>query len=234
MREKTQQEARARQEEDARGQQAARDKPAALPPDDPSDPEELEVVVDPADHDLPERGTRDHRANSAPMTGPNSSSEEDSMDQHAGTPDPNAESGAPAGPRHLRPVPSDDPAAPPRKKRTGPKTPQGKAHSSRNAIGFGIHSPAPLIPGEGREEWEKHRAGMPASVEPANYVETFRAERMVSASWVLMNGSTAYEVAEFTRAQPGERGLSPTARQRTRQDPALRGPRDQAVLSAHT
>ena len=54
-------EARARQEEAARAQQAARDKPAALPPDDPSDPEELEVV-DPADYDLPETGTRDHRA----------------------------------------------------------------------------------------------------------------------------------------------------------------------------
>ena len=65
MRVKTQQEARARQEEDARAQQAARDKPAALPPDDPSDPEELEVV-DPADYDLPETGTRDHRAQFRP------------------------------------------------------------------------------------------------------------------------------------------------------------------------
>ena len=61
MRVKTQQEARARQEEDARAQQAARDKPAALPPDDPSAPDELELV-DPADYDLPETGTRDHRA----------------------------------------------------------------------------------------------------------------------------------------------------------------------------
>jgi hypothetical protein len=60
MREQTQrmieakeEEARARQAEDARAQQAARDKPAALQPDNPSDPDELEVV-DPADYDLPD------------------------------------------------------------------------------------------------------------------------------------------------------------------------------------
>ena len=62
LREKTQrmidakareEEARTRQEEDARAQQAARDQPAALPPDDPSDFEELEAV-DPADYDPPD------------------------------------------------------------------------------------------------------------------------------------------------------------------------------------
>ena len=97
-------------------------------------------------------------------------------------------------------MPSNDPAAPPRKKRTGPKTPQGKARSSRNAMRFGIHSPAPLIPGETAEEWEEHRAGMLASLERANYLETFLAERMVLASWSLKKRVTAYEVAEFTRA----------------------------------
>lgn len=45
-------EARARQAGDARAQQAAREKPAALPPADASDPDELELV-DPADYDLP-------------------------------------------------------------------------------------------------------------------------------------------------------------------------------------
>jgi hypothetical protein len=45
-------EARARQAGDARAKQAARDKPAALPPADASDPDELELV-DPADYDLP-------------------------------------------------------------------------------------------------------------------------------------------------------------------------------------
>jgi hypothetical protein len=124
------------------------------------------------------------------------------MDEQIGSRDPHEEPRPPAQP--LRPVPpGSNPAAPPRKKQPGPKTLQGKARSSRNAMGFGIHSPAPLIPGESREEWEKHRAGMLASVEPANYLETFLAERMVSASWVLMNRVTAYEVAEFTRANKG-------------------------------
>jgi hypothetical protein len=103
-------------------------------------------------------------------------------------------------------VGSEPPAAPAparaRKKRPGSNTPQGKTH---NAMRFGIHSPAPLIPGESAEEWEKHRAGLLASVERANYLETFLAERMVSASWSLKKRVTAYEVAEFTRANKGSK-----------------------------
>jgi hypothetical protein len=124
------------------------------------------------------------------------------MDEQIGSQDPHEEPRPPAQP--LRPVPpGSNSAAPPRKKGPGPKTPQGKARSSRNAMRFGIHSPAPLISGESREAWEAHRAGVLASVECVNYLETFLAERMVWASWCLMNRVTAYEVAEFNRANKG-------------------------------
>jgi hypothetical protein len=44
-------EARARQEEDARARQAAGDRPAAARPEEPSDPDQLEVYGDPPDRE---------------------------------------------------------------------------------------------------------------------------------------------------------------------------------------
>ena len=124
------------------------------------------------------------------------------MDQQAGSPDPAADTSAPA--EHLRPVPSKGPAARPhRKKKPGPKTPQGKARMRLNAVGAGMHALTPVIPGERIEDWEAHRAGILASVERANYLETYLAERMASVSWRL-NRVTRADQAEFTRANKGQ------------------------------
>jgi ribosomal protein S2 len=49
---------------------------------------------------------------------------------------------------------------------------------------------------------EAHRAGILASVEPANYLETLHAGRMALVSWI-QNRVTKCEVAEFTRANKG-------------------------------
>ena len=122
------------------------------------------------------------------------------MDQQAGSPDPTANTCAPT--EHLRPVPSNGPAAPPQKKGPGPKTPQGKARVRLNAVRSGIHAMAPVIPGERIEDWDAHRAGILASVEPENYLQTYLAERMASLSWRL-NRVTRADTAECTRANLG-------------------------------
>jgi hypothetical protein len=135
------------------------------------------------------------------MAGPNSSSEEDLMDQQAGTSDPNAETGAPAG--HLRPVPSNDTAAPPRKKRPAPKTRQSKPGRRHNPTRFGIHSADPVIPGiESLDEWRVHREGVIASLAPVGSLETKLAERVALLLWRL-NRVIAYEQAEYARANAG-------------------------------
>src|SRR5258705_13920222 len=96
------------------------------------------------------------------------------MDQQAGSPDPTADTCAPA--EHLRPVPSNGPAAPPqKKKRPGPKTPQGKARSTRNAMRFGIYATDPVIPGQRREDWPSPRARNLASRPPGTCLEAFHA-----------------------------------------------------------
>ena len=97
-------------------------------------------------------------------------------------------------------MPSNDPAARPRKKRTGPKTPQGKARSSRNPTRFGIHSADPVIPGiENLDEWRAHREGVIRSLAPVGSLETKLAERVALLLWRL-NRVIAYEQAEYARA----------------------------------
>jgi hypothetical protein len=123
------------------------------------------------------------------------------MDDEISSRDLPAEPAPPA--EHLRAVPGSTPPAPPReKKRPGPKTPRGKARSSRNAIRSGIHATDPVIPGERPEDWQAHHAGVLASVERPTYLDTLLAEIMASASWRLKR-VMRYEVTEFTRANTG-------------------------------
>jgi hypothetical protein len=104
----------------------------------------------------------------------------------------------------LRAVPGSNPPAPPRqKKRPGPKTPQGKARSSRNPTRFGIHSADPVIPGlERLEDWKAHREGIVTSAAPVGYHETELAGRMALLLWRL-NRIITYEQAEYARANKG-------------------------------
>jgi hypothetical protein len=114
--------------------------------------------------------------------------------------DAHTEPGAPA--EHLRPVPGSNLPLPVRKKGPGPKTPRGKARSSRNPTRFGVHSVDPVIPGERPEDRQAHDAGVLASVERPTYLDTLLAERMASASWRLKR-VTRYEETEFARANNG-------------------------------
>lgn len=103
----------------------------------------------------------------------------------------------------LRAVPGSNPPATPRKKRPGPKTPQGKARLRHNATRFGIYAIDPVIPGERSEDWQAHRAGILASAKCANDLETYHAERMAFLSWRLKRVARA-DQAEFTRANKSQ------------------------------
>jgi hypothetical protein len=123
------------------------------------------------------------------------------MSESIGSPDPHAQPVPAAEP--LRSVPGNKPAASPRKKRPGPKTPRGKARLRHNATRFGIHSSDPVIPGlERLEEWRGHRAGVIASLAPVGYLETQLAARIALILWRL-NRIIVYEQAEYARANEG-------------------------------
>jgi len=71
------------------------------------------------------------------------------------------------------------------KKSHGPKTPEGKAVSSLNAVKYGFFARDPLLPGEGADAFHKFSAPLLASLAPASDVEQMLANRIVDAAWRL-------------------------------------------------
>ncbi len=85
-------------------------------------------------------------------------------------------------------------------KSTGPKTPFGKAVSSRNAVKHGIFAAAPILSGiESRDDWEKHRDGVLKSITPVGYLEELLTMRLALLSWRLWR-VVRYEVEVSTAA----------------------------------
>jgi hypothetical protein len=71
------------------------------------------------------------------------------------------------------------------KKSHGPKTPEGKAVSSLNAVKYGFFARDPLLPGEDADAFHKFSAPLLASLTPAGDVEHMLANRIVDAAWRL-------------------------------------------------
>ena len=80
----------------------------------------------------------------------------------------------------------------------GPNTARGKAASSMNALKHGLRSGAPVIPGfEEFADWEHHRAGIMAALEPEGALEIAHAERVAKLIWRL-DRVPRYETAMMT------------------------------------
>jgi hypothetical protein len=70
-------------------------------------------------------------------------------------------------------------------KSTGPRTVQGKAAASRNAVKHGLLAEQVVIHGEDPAEFDLYREGMIAELAPEGAVEMMLAERAVSLAWRL-------------------------------------------------
>ena len=68
---------------------------------------------------------------------------------------------------------------------TGPKTPEGKAAVSRNAVTHGLTSHSGLLPGETLEDFSDLRARVFAELAPGSAIEIELAERIASLLWRL-------------------------------------------------
>ena len=69
--------------------------------------------------------------------------------------------------------------------RGGPKTPEGKAAASRNAVTHGLTSHSGLLPGETLEDFSDLRACVFAELAPDSAIEIELAERIASLLWRL-------------------------------------------------
>jgi len=70
-------------------------------------------------------------------------------------------------------------------KSTGPRTPEGKAVVSQNAVKHGLLAQADVIRGEDREEFELYREELFWELNPLGTMESRLAERIVSLAWRL-------------------------------------------------
>ncbi len=70
-------------------------------------------------------------------------------------------------------------------KSTGPRTADGKATASRNAVKHGLLAEQVVIHGEDPAEFDLYREGMLAELGPEGAVEEMLAERAVSLAWRL-------------------------------------------------
>ena len=70
-------------------------------------------------------------------------------------------------------------------KSTGPRTAEGKAIVSQNAVKHGLSGRLDVIKGEDQGEFDLQRAAMLGELAPVGPVESMLAERVVSLSWRL-------------------------------------------------
>jgi len=68
---------------------------------------------------------------------------------------------------------------------TGPKTPQGKAVVSQNALKHGLAARHDVITTESQADFDLHRDALLAELDPIGPMESILADRIVSLSWRL-------------------------------------------------
>jgi len=88
-----------------------------------------------------------------------------------------------------------------RRKKRGPKTPEGRLAIRLNASTHGILSPQPIVNAyEKPEDWEGHRAAIVDSLAPEGGMEQLLAERVALMSWRL-NRVVLYEAERLQEGQ---------------------------------
>src|SRR5271166_3304627 len=68
---------------------------------------------------------------------------------------------------------------------TGPRTPEGKLRSSRNALRHGLTAASPVLPTEDPAAFETHRRQFLDEYQPANPTETHLVHELADTAWRL-------------------------------------------------
>jgi hypothetical protein len=72
------------------------------------------------------------------------------------------------------------------RKSTGPKTPQGQATASMNAVRHGLRARTVVLPDENREDFDEILAGLQAQYQPQNPAEQYLVDQAAIAQWKLV------------------------------------------------
>lgn len=97
------------------------------------------------------------------------------------------------------------------RKRSGPKTREGKAKVRQNPVRHGLTARLPVIPGlERTEEWAAYRAAIVKSLSPEEGIQKVLAERIAQVSWRL-NRAPRFEAWAISYATLEEGGRAALA-----------------------
>jgi hypothetical protein len=80
-------------------------------------------------------------------------------------------------------------------KSTGPKTDEGKATASKNAVKHGLFAAEAVIEGENQADYEAYLDNFLAELQPVGMVETMMAARFVCLSWRLKRAERMHNQA---------------------------------------
>ena len=80
-------------------------------------------------------------------------------------------------------------------KSTGPRTPQGKAIVSQNALKHGLTASRVVVTGEDPAEFDRHRDEILAHFTPAGPIESILARRIVTLAWRLIRADSLHATA---------------------------------------
>lgn len=72
---------------------------------------------------------------------------------------------------------------------TGPRTVEGKAKASKNAMRHGLTAKQVITPGESAEDFEAFEAELGAALAPTGALEALMVERVVLAAWRVRRGA---------------------------------------------
>jgi len=122
----------------------------------------------------------------------------------------------------------DDAVHPSAGRSTGPKTPEGKARSARNALKHGLRARKYVLCDESPEEFREYRAALMQELAPLGSLETFHANRIAQATWRLNRCMTA-EAQMFDHERSLTAGPMLNLGQMFSQ-PQFHGPRGVALL----
>ena len=90
----------------------------------------------------------------------------------------------------------------PQPKKRGPKTPEGKARSSRNALRHGLRARAfCLVPEDDAEEWRRHVQDLEAGYGPTDAVEQKLVDAIAVAMWREIRADR-FEAEALTGSEP--------------------------------
>jgi hypothetical protein len=110
-------------------------------------------------------------------------------------------------------------------KSTGPRTAEGKASVSQNAVKHGLSGRLDVIKGEDQARFDQHRETLLAELRPDGVVESMLAERVVSLSWRLKRVERMHNEVFDVLLADGSTPLAKLARslagQRTQEDEDL-------------